>query len=103
MGRHGGTDRVTRFPPPQLMCRRYHNGLLLSLHSHVTHPQASMTRTHVLLAMAMVLLSASVSAAANDDPIQQAIDRGVAHLKTLQQDDGTWPHHQIGATALAAL
>jgi hypothetical protein len=35
--------------------------------------------------------------------IKEAINRGVGYLKTLQAGDGTWPHAEIGATALAGL
>jgi hypothetical protein len=51
---------------------------------------------------ALSLLAAPTRAA---DPIQRAIDRGVAHLKMLQGPDGTWTYgeHVAGATALAAL
>jgi hypothetical protein len=46
-----------------------------------------------------------VSAARSEEPegVQQAIDRGVAYLKGLQNDDGTWPGGATGATALAGL
>jgi hypothetical protein len=48
----------------------------------------------------LVVLPASVLAA-ND--VETAIKNGVAYLWALQQDDGTWPHQDIGATALAGL
>jgi hypothetical protein len=35
--------------------------------------------------------------------IQAAINRGVAHLRTLQQPDGSWKFAEMGATALAGL
>lgn len=38
-----------------------------------------------------------------DPQIKTAIARGVAFLKDLQRGDGIWQHHEIGATALAAL
>jgi hypothetical protein len=41
--------------------------------------------------------------AVDKDEIQGAVDRGVAYLKGLQQADGTWPHGEIGLTALATL
>jgi hypothetical protein len=50
----------------------------------------------------VVLLTAPVSAA-DERAIEKAIDRGVAFLRQLQQPDGTWPRHEIGATALASL
>jgi F0F1-type ATP synthase membrane subunit c/vacuolar-type H+-ATPase subunit K len=40
-------------------------------------------------------------AAVDQDLINQAIDRGVAALRAFQGNDGRWPHHNIGATALA--
>jgi hypothetical protein len=43
------------------------------------------------------------AAPARSDGIQQAIDRGVAYLKSIQQPNGKWPHGEIGATALAGL
>jgi hypothetical protein len=41
------------------------------------------------------------ASAASDVPT--AIKNGVAYLRSLQKEDGTWPHEDIGATALAAL
>ncbi len=37
--------------------------------------------------------------------INEAIDRGVAYLKAVREDGGTWPYsgHELGMTALAAL
>jgi hypothetical protein len=35
--------------------------------------------------------------------VNQAIDRGVAYLRKLQQKDGSWPREELGATALAGL
>jgi hypothetical protein len=48
-------------------------------------------------------LLAPAARAADQEAINRAVERGVASLKKLQQNDGTWPHPQIGATALAAL
>jgi hypothetical protein len=42
-------------------------------------------------------------ATADEQAIQRAVDRGVAHLKGLQQPDGTWRYPEIGATALCGL
>src|SRR5262249_6970593 len=50
----------------------------------------------------LLLLLAPVRAA--DDPrIQRAVDKGVAYLKSGQQQDGRWKHDEIGGTALVAL
>jgi hypothetical protein len=48
------------------------------------------------------MLMVSAAPAAEPDGVQQAIDRGVAYLKRVESDQGTW-HPHIGATALAAL
>ena len=34
---------------------------------------------------------------------RQAIDRGIQHLKSLQNIDGSWPANRVGATALVGL
>ena len=49
--------------------------------------------------MFLLLLLTPISRAADKESVQQAINRGVAYLKSLQADDGTWPHPRIGATA----
>jgi hypothetical protein len=58
-------------------------------------------------------LPASPACAADEAEVKQAIDRGVAHLRSLQQADGTWLHPsahepgrfagQTGCTALVGL
>ena len=50
----------------------------------------------------LALVLALAPAARADDPIQKAIDRGVAYLKAIQKD-GVWPQQDLGGTALAAL
>jgi hypothetical protein len=60
-----------------------------------------MVRALGLTALALLLLSPP--AHADQDAIDRAIERGVTRLKKMQQADGTWPHEQIGATALAGL
>ena len=55
------------------------------------------------LAVGVLLLSASVGRAADQETINRAIDRGVAALKRLQGRGGTWAHAKVGATALAGL
>lgn len=46
---------------------------------------------------------ATATEAADHDAIAKAVDRGVQYLQQLQGEDGAWPTHQIGATALAGL
>jgi hypothetical protein len=41
--------------------------------------------------------------AADKEAIDRAVERGVAHLKKMQREDGTWRYTEIGATALAGL
>jgi hypothetical protein len=50
-----------------------------------------------------IIVTTPAARATEQEAINRAIDRGVASLKQLQQPDGTWPHPQIGATALAGL
>jgi hypothetical protein len=54
-------------------------------------------------ALFVVLVAAPAPAKVDKDDVNRAIDRGVKHLKSLQRQDGTWPHQDIGATALAGL
>ncbi|MCI0463973.1 MAG: hypothetical protein L0Z62_44130, partial [Gemmataceae bacterium] len=54
-------------------------------------------------AVGIVVLLAAGAQAADQRAIDRAIERGVNHLRTLQQQDGTWPRQEIGATALAGL
>jgi hypothetical protein len=56
-----------------------------------------------VLAAGCLGLILSRSAAVEPAVVQQAIDRGVAALRKMQQPDGTWPHRWIGSTALAGL
>src|SRR4051794_28071672 len=64
---------------------------------------------YVLLAVGAVVLLASPARAGGKRAINAAIDRGVAGLKKLQDNNGSWPSHdgmagsKVGATALAAL
>jgi hypothetical protein len=51
-------------------------------------------------AFLVLLLSAASS---RGDEIKQAIERGVAYLKTAQRGSGSWENPTIGATALAGL
>jgi hypothetical protein len=51
-----------------------------------------------------VLALAAPARAADQAAIDRAIERGVAALKRMQAGpDGTWPHREMGATALAGL
>jgi hypothetical protein len=65
----------------------------------------AMKRGLLFLALCAGLLLAMPSArAADKDAVNRAIDRGVKQLKSMQAEDGSWPHDQkVGATALAAL
>ncbi len=58
---------------------------------------------YILPAIAVLVLATSPAPAVDKKAINEAIDRGVAGLKRMQRDDGTWPHKEIGATALAGL
>ncbi len=52
----------------------------------------------------IVLAAAAAPARAVEQvDIDRAIAKGVRALRAMQQADGTWPHSQIGATALAGL
>ena len=53
-----------------------------------------------LLAVGVV---ATPARALEQAAIDQAIEKGVAYLKSMQKEDGSWPHPEMGATALAGL
>jgi hypothetical protein len=55
------------------------------------------------LLTAAVLAADAPARAGEPKAVTDAIDRGVAALRRTQGANGTWPHNQIGATALAAL
>jgi len=56
------------------------------------------------LALVVVLLVGLPSLAAVDKAaIDRAVEGGVTALRQMQGGDGTWPHQEIGATALAGL
>src|SRR6516165_5986857 len=59
----------------------------------------------LILAVSVICLQLSQPAARAEDKeaVNKAVERGVAHLRKLQKPDGSWPHEQIGATALAGL
>lgn len=61
-----------------------------------------MPRLRMLLPAVVALLFLVPTARAVDAAlVRKAIDRGVVGLKRMQTADGTWPHNEIGATALA--
>lgn len=60
-------------------------------------------RVGFVLVTASLLFLASEAEAVDQEAINKAIDKGVAHLKQLQREDGTWPYTDAGATSLAAL
>lgn len=62
-----------------------------------------MRRTIERTALVAVMIWAAPGRAADHDAIQAAVERGVQYLKSIQKEDGTWPHQHIGATALAML
>ncbi len=55
------------------------------------------------LSATMALLMCTPAYAVNKDDVNDAVEKGVKALRAMQQANGTWPHTQIGATALAAL
>lgn len=57
------------------------------------------------LALGLLALAATAAPAwaVEQVDIDRAIAKGVKALRGQQQANGTWPHHQIGATALAGL
>lgn len=56
-----------------------------------------------LLATMTLAIVATPAQAVNKDAINRAIEKGVQALRAMQRPDGTWPYHEIGATALAGL
>src|SRR5437867_365244 len=62
-----------------------------------THARRVTTMARRILVVAVLLLggvfNASPVRAADQEKIQQAIDRGVGQLKSLQNGDGSWPTH----------
>ena len=55
------------------------------------------------LAVGVLVLGGAPVRAVDRGAIEKAVTRGVEALRVLQRDDGTWPHQEIGATALAGL
>src|SRR5262249_43808881 len=75
-----------------------------------SHPGPHAHKDHSMpqrFLVSMVFLAATLHAgradAAGKEQIQQAINRGIVHLRQLQADDGTWPSDKAGATALVGL
>jgi hypothetical protein len=50
-----------------------------------------------------VLVLAGAARAVDMDKVNQAVENGTRHLKSLQLSDGTWAHTEIGLTALCGL
>src|ERR1700676_2581288 len=57
----------------------------------------------MLLTVAALLLTTPLAHAVEKSAVDAAVDSGVAALKKLQRNDGTWPYEKVGATALAGL
>jgi hypothetical protein len=62
-----------------------------------------MKRGLSVAAILVGVLGSSAPARGADQDVPRAIDKGVAHLKDIQKADGSWPHADPGATALAGL
>jgi len=56
-----------------------------------------------LLAVVVLGTANAPARAVDAEEVKRAIDRGVESLRRLQGENGTWRHHEIGATALAGL
>ena len=63
------------------------------------------TSHHKLIALTLALTVIASGRAGEQDVIDQAVQRGVAHLRSIQGPDGSWNFsgHAMGATALAGL
>ena len=57
----------------------------------------------LLLTVAALLGATSLAQAVEKANVDAAVEKGVAALKKLQRDDGTWPYEKMGATSLAGL
>src|SRR5262249_10939120 len=57
----------------------------------------------LLLTIVTAGVLAPGAAASDAADARKAVERGVRALRALQLADGTWPHNDIGATALAGL
>jgi hypothetical protein len=56
-----------------------------------------------LLALIAAGVLAAPAPAVDADEVSRAIEKGIAGLRTMQREDGTWPHGEMGASALAGL
>ena len=56
-----------------------------------------------VVALTALFLTACSVRAADKEAINTAVEKGVRYIKAHQMAEGTWPHDQIGMTALAAL
>jgi hypothetical protein len=65
--------------------------------------EAFLMRSLFLAAVLLLLAITPLRAAVDKTAIGTAVERGVKALVKLQRANGTWPHEQIGATALAGL
>jgi hypothetical protein len=63
-----------------------------------------MTRSISVVAVAAALVAALPARAADREAIDKAVDKGAHYLQGLQSPmEGTWPHEEIGLTALCAV
>jgi hypothetical protein len=56
-----------------------------------------------VVALGLSTLTQTPARAVDEKKVNRAIDHGVEGLRRMQRGDGTWPHVNIGATALAGL
>lgn len=56
-----------------------------------------------LLAALVLAIVGTPARAVDQKAIDKAIEKGVEALRGMRRADGTWPHEQVGATALAGL
>lgn len=66
------------------------------------HLMAKLLQTGLLAAVVLGTTGPSCRAV-DPEAVNKAIDKGVKALRSMQAANGTWPHVEIGATALAGL